>query len=63
MTPHKRVRQSKFAPQRPDLVLEKLAQGFHELHVHALGQATALWWLLIVTDGPPVNDTLSITSG
>jgi len=27
------------------------------------GRPPTLWWLLIVTDGPPVNDTDSITSG
>ena len=27
------------------------------------GRPPTLWWHLIVTDGPPVNDTLSITSG
>ena len=27
------------------------------------GRPPTLWWLLMVTDGPPVKDTLSITSG
>jgi hypothetical protein len=27
------------------------------------GRPPTLWWLLIVTDGPPVKLTLSITSG
>jgi hypothetical protein len=32
------------------------------LEVHALRQAADIVTNLIVTDGPPVNDTLSITS-
>ena len=27
------------------------------------GKPPTLWWLLMVTEGPPENDTLSITSG
>ena len=27
------------------------------------GKPPTLWWLLIVTDGPPVKETLSMTSG
>src|SRR6202011_270380 len=30
--------QAQFAAKRPDLVLEQLAQGFDETHVHALGK-------------------------
>ena len=32
--------QAKFATERADFVLEEFAQRLHELHVHALGQAT-----------------------
>ena len=32
--------QAQFAPQGAHLVLEQLAQGFHQLHFHARGQAT-----------------------
>ena len=32
-------RQAQFAAQRADFVLEQLAQGFDELHVHPLGQS------------------------
>ena len=40
------------------------AQGPDPLHVHAIRQAADIVvGDLIVTDGPPVNDTLSITSG
>ena len=31
--------QAELSAQRADLVLEQFAQGFHELHAHALGQA------------------------
>ena len=55
--------QAELAAERAHLVLEQLAQRLDELHVHALGQAADIVVHLIVTDGPPVNDTLSITSG
>ena len=57
------VRQAELAAERPHLILEQFAQRLDQLHVHALGRPPTLWCDLIVTDGPPVNDTLSITSG
>ncbi len=58
------VGQAELAAERPHLVLEQLAQRLDELHVHARsGRPPTLWWLLMVTDGPPVKETLSMTSG
>ena len=55
--------QAELAAERPHLVLEQFAQRLDQLHVHALGQAADIMVRLDGTDGPPVNDTLSITSG
>lgn len=55
--------QAQLAAKGADLVLEKLAQHLDQLQ-HLFGQAAdALWCDLIVTEGPPLNETLSITSG
>ena len=61
--PTKLSRQAELAAERAHFVLEQLAQRLDQLHVHALRQAADIVVHLIVTDGPPVNDTLSITSG
>src|SRR5215208_3744900 len=39
MTGDEMLRQAEGAAKRPDLVLEQLAQGLEELHLHALRQA------------------------
>ncbi len=56
-------RQAQFAAQGADFVLEQLAQGFDQLQAIFSGRPPTLWWLLIVTEGPPEKLTLSITSG
>ena len=55
--------QAELAAERADFVLEQFAQRLDELHVHALGQAADIVVDLMVTDGPPEKETLSITSG
>jgi hypothetical protein len=56
--------QAQLAAQFADFVLEQFAQRLDQLHVHAFGQAADV---VVALDrdrlGPPVNDTLSITSG
>ena len=63
MPPDERFGQPKFAAQGAHLILEQFAQRLNQFHVHLLGQAADIMVALIVTDGPPENDTLSITSG
>ena len=56
--------QAELAAEGADLVLEELAQRLDELRgCIRSGRPPTLWWLLIVTEGPPVKLTLSITSG
>jgi hypothetical protein len=60
---HEDVGQAQFAAQRAHFVLEQFAQRSTSFMFMRSGRPPTLWWLLIVTEGPPVNDTLSITSG
>ena len=55
--------QAELAAERPHLVLEQLAQRLDQLHVHALGQAADIVVRLDGHRGPPVKETLSMTSG
>ena len=56
-------RKPEFPAERADLVLEELAQGLDEPHPHPLGQAADVVVALDRHRGPPVKETLSITSG
>jgi hypothetical protein len=47
--------QSKFTSQGADFVLEQLTQRFDKLEPIFSGRPPTLWWLLIVTDGPPLK--------
>ena len=49
---HEGLGQAQLAAQRPHLVLEEFAQGLHELHVHALGQAAHVVMALDGDRGP-----------
>ena len=56
--------QAELAAERAHLVLEQFAQRLDQLHAScASGRPPTLWCVLIVTEGPPVKETLSITSG
>ena len=57
------VRQAELAAERAHLVLEQLAQRLDQLQVHALRQAADIVVRLDGDAGPPVTETLSITSG
>ena len=57
------VGQAQFPTQIAHLVLEQFAQRFDQLQIHPVGQTADIMVALIVTDGPPVKLTLSITSG
>ena len=61
--PTKLVGQAELAAEGADLVLEELAQRLDELELHALGQAADVVVALDVTEGPPLKQTLSMTSG
>jgi hypothetical protein len=50
-------------PHLAHLVLEELPQRLDELESMRSGSPPTLWWLLITALGPPLNDTLSMTSG
>ena len=63
MAVDERRRQAELAAERAHLVLEQFAQRLDQLHVHAFGQAADIVVRLDGDRGPPVNDTLSITSG
>ena len=63
MPPDKDFGQAEFAAEHAHLVLEQFAQGLDQLHVHALGQAADIVMRLDRHRGPPVKETLSITSG
>ena len=55
--------QAELAAERAHLVLEQLAQRLDQLQFMRSGRPPTLWCDLMVTDGPPSNETLSITSG
>jgi len=54
---------AKLAAERAHFVLEQFAQRLDQLHLHVRGQAADIVMRLDGADGPPVAETLSITSG
>ncbi len=63
MPANEAVGQAKLAAKRRTSILEEFTQGLDQLQLHARRQPANIVMALDGDRGPPVKETLSITSG